>query len=179
MLDSAEVALARLIGSFKAAGYVHLGGARNQRSGGEMQRRFIVKGKTYIVDDLDMERVAAKKVQRIEKRLPPAKKEIFHEIMQKIGSVIIWSKFSEHVEAALREEIPLKKRGNYYDLMEGLNKIAKRTERWLQRNQTFTKEKIEEHVIIQIKLSRSICRIFDTNATCWNTKNLAILLNNE
>jgi hypothetical protein len=129
--------------------------------------KYIVGERTFIVRDLDMERVATKKVEQRAKKLPANKQEVFRRLTDVLGSVILWERFNRHVNDALTSTTPLKRGGNIYDLEEDINKVLNRIEKWVRRNREFSDEKVKEFAINIYRSSKSICRMFDQNATCW------------
>jgi hypothetical protein len=129
--------------------------------------RYIVREKTFIVNDLDMERVAQKKVGRHLQKLNPDQQEAFARVARAIVSVIIWKRFNQHVLDALTSVNPMGRSGNIYQLQQDINKILRRTERWVSRKKTFSDAEVREFAVNIYRSSKSICRIFDRQATCW------------
>ena len=143
-----------------------------------MKKRYNHQGKTYFLDDLDMKRVAYKKTQKFLDKLPPEKREVFEKIWNAISSALKWENFSAHVENALLKDRPYLVRGNMYDLLEQINKIIRRIDGWVRRNIKYTKNKVQEFAIQLHKAARSICRVFDENATCWLPQSEKIVADN-
>lgn len=143
----------------------------------EMQiTRYVVHEKTFIVRDLDMERVAQKKVEKRASKLPPEKREIFLRISEALGAAVIWERLNSHVFEALSSANPMTKAGNIYQLHEDINRVLNRIEKWVRRNSTFSEEKVKEFAANIHRSSKSICRLFDQNATCWKKRSEAVVL---
>lgn len=141
-----------------------------------MSYRFVVRGKVYYLQDLDMQRVAAKKSQKYLVRLPEDKRHAFETILGAISEALKWEELNAHVERAILQGKPQLIRGNIYDLQEQINTILRRVDRWVRRNQTFTQDKMREFVVAIYKSARSICRIFDRTATCWENESSRIVI---
>jgi hypothetical protein len=129
--------------------------------------RYVVEERTFIVRDLDMERVAQKKVEQRARKLPAMQQEVFRRLTDVLGSVIVWDRLDRHVMEALTSASPKKKAGNIYLLQEDINTILNRIEKWVRRNRDFSDEKVREFAVNIYRSSKSICRMFDQNATCW------------
>ena len=58
---------------------------------------YIIKTKKYFIDDLDMERVAYKKVNKIRKKLTQEQGEVFVNLFSAISKAIDWKRFSFYI----------------------------------------------------------------------------------
>lgn len=131
--------------------------------------------KTFFVDEVDMHRVASKKIDKAAQKLPAEKREQFLKVFEILEELILWERFTAHVEDSLQSPSPSTKRGNIYDLQEGINKLAKKVSNWVLRNQNIDDKKVREYVVQLVGPARSICRYLDANATCWDVRALVTL----
>lgn len=129
--------------------------------------RYTLEHKTFIIKDLDMERAAQKKVGRRIKNMNPKQREVFTRVTQALGSVVIWKRFNKYVSDAVTTTNPRRMHGNIYDMLRDINTIINRTEKWVRNKKTFTESEINEYTINILRGAKSICRVFDRNATCW------------
>ena len=129
--------------------------------------RYIVEERIFIVRDLEMERVAQKKVAQRAKNLSPSQQKVFGLLTDALGSAILWDRLDRHVMDALTSAKPMKKAGNIYKLQEDINKVLNRAENWVRKNQSFSDEEVKAFAVKIFRSSKSICGIFDKNATCW------------
>ena len=142
-----------------------------------MSRRYVYQDKVYYLKSLDMEREATLKLERYASKLDADKRPVFENIAHSIGKALKWERLHHHVDAALNNGKPILVRGNIYELLAGIRKLLQKIYLWVRRNQSFPSEKVKE-VSTAIYLSaRSICRIFDRSATCWQKNGQTIVVN--
>jgi len=129
-------------------------------------------GKVFLAD-LNLERAAARSVDRLARKMPPEKRDAFLYVTGIIRRSIVWDRFRGHVEESLQTTKPNERPFNIYDLQRRMNRILADSSRWVWRNESFGEEKLREYTAQLANASLSICRLIDKAATCWDKRALA------
>ena len=139
------------------------------------------RGKSYLVSSdllpevkrLDMERYTAHKVDQFTKNLGIDKKEFAQTIFHHVSDMVKWSKFNDHVLFSLEHDKPLRISKNIYELQRDIKAIVKKTVNRIRQSDI---KKSEKELILETALiGRSLCRLIDDNATCWDSEKISQL----
>ena len=148
--------------------------ARYRGSRPKNQTRGIQVGhRKFVIDELDMRRLASRKAARATRKMSPEQAAAYLKLVDLFERAIIWERFTAHVADALDYTNPLAARFNIYDLNRRLNRVLADIQRWVWRNRTFSEEKIKEFAAQVMPAAKSVCTVFDRAASCWRKDTLA------